>query len=98
MIDAGYTSHVLALGTVLSALGLLMTSICHVYWHFMLAQGIFVGVGSGCLFLPSVAIVSQWFEPTCRNLALGIVAVGCNVGGVVFPIIFHYLLPHVGFG
>jgi hypothetical protein len=27
----------------------------------------------------------------------GIVAVGSSVGGVVFPIIFHYLLPHVGF-
>jgi hypothetical protein len=62
------------------------------------AQGIVVGIWSGCLFLPNVAIVPQWFEPKRRNLALGIVAVGSSVGGVVFPITFHYLLPHVGFG
>lgn len=98
LIDAGYMSIVLATGTFLSAFGLLMTSLCHVYWQFMLAQGVLVGIGSGCLFLPSVAVVPQWFEPKRRNIALGIVAVGSSFGGVVFPITFHYLLPHVGFG
>jgi MFS family permease len=98
LIDAGYMSHVLALGTFLSAFGLFMTSLCHTYWQFILAQGIVVGIGSGCLFLPSVAVVPQWFEPKRRNLALGIVAVGSSLGGVVFPVTFHYLVPHVGFG
>lgn len=74
-----------------------MTSIRQVYWQYMLAQGLVVGIGSECLFLPSVAIVPQWFELKSRNLALGIVAVGSSVGGVIFPITFHHLLPHVGF-
>ena len=98
LIDAGYMSHVLALGMCLSAFGLFMTSLCHTYWQFMLAQGIVIGIGSGCLFLPSVAVVPQWFEPKRRSLALGIVAVGSSFGGVVFPITFHYLVPQVGFG
>ena len=75
-----------------------MTSLCQSYWQFMLAQGIILGIGSGCLFLPSVAVVPQWFEPKRRNLVLGIVAVGSSFGGVVFPITFHYLVPQVGFG
>ena len=90
--------HVLALGTFLSAFGLFMTSLCHTYWQFMLAQGVVLGIGSGCLFLPSVAVVPQWFEPKRRNLVLGIVAAGSSFGGVIFPITFHYLVPQIGFG
>jgi hypothetical protein len=37
-IDAGYMSYVLALGVFLSAFGLLMTSLCHEYWQFMLLK------------------------------------------------------------
>ena len=98
LIDGGYTGHVLALGTFLSAFGLFMTSLCHTYWQFMLAQGVVIGVGSGCLFLPSVALVPQWFEPRRRNIVLGIVATGSSFGGVIFPVTFHYLVPQVGFG
>ena len=45
----------------------------------MLAQGLVVGVGDGCLFLPSVAIVSQYFT-TKRALATGVAAAGSGLG------------------
>lgn len=74
-----------------------MTSICTEYWQIMLAQGLCIGVGCGCLFVPSVAIVSTYFS-TKKAFATGIAAAGSSLGGVLYPIIFHKLQPHLGFG
>jgi MFS family permease len=59
--DLGYLRLLLSLGTFITVFGMMMTSICSTYWQFLLAQGVTVGIGFGCLFLPSVAIVSQYF-------------------------------------
>ena len=63
----------------------------------MLAQAVCVGVGCGCLFVPSVAIVSTYFS-TKKAFATGIAASGSSLGGVLYPIIFHKLQPQIGFG
>jgi hypothetical protein len=92
LLDAGYMSNVVALGTFFLGFRASLTNVCHACCQFMPAQGIVVVIGSGCLFLQSVAIVPQWSEPKRRNLALGI---GSSVGGVVFPTTFHYLLSQI---
>lgn len=56
-----------------------MTSLCTQYWAVMLAQGICVGLGSGCLFVPSVAILPQYFT-TKKAFANGIAASGSSLG------------------
>jgi predicted MFS family arabinose efflux permease len=87
----------LVAGTVLIALGMMMTSLCTQYWHVMLAQGIWVGLGTGCLYIPSIALVPQYFTHN-RALAVGVVVTGSSFGGVIYPIAFQGLQPKIGFG
>ena len=97
-IDMGYLRHVIMLGTFLIFFGMMMTSLGHEYYQLMLAQGIVTGVGAGGVFLPSITIVPQWFGPKHRTAVMGIVAMGSSLGGVVFPIMFHYIRRSAGFG
>ncbi|RMZ90982.1 hypothetical protein DV736_g1752, partial [Chaetothyriales sp. CBS 134916] len=94
--DAGYFRHLIVTGAILIPLGFQMTSLAREYWQTMLAQGITIGLGSGCIFVPSVAILPQYFT-TKKALANGIAASGSSVGGVIYPIVFRRLLPHIGF-
>ncbi|KAI0380341.1 MFS general substrate transporter [Hypomontagnella monticulosa] len=97
LFDAGHFHALTITGLFLVLLGLFMTSLCSTYWQVLLAQGITVGIGCGLLFLPSAAILSQYFARR-RALALGIQSVGSPLGGIVFPIIFSRLEPRIGFG
>jgi MFS family permease len=80
--DAGYFTHLLAAGSVLVVLGHMMTSLCHRYWQLMLAQGLMVGLGLGCFFVPSVSILPRYFsnKTTTGALANGLSAAGSSVG------------------
>ncbi|GME47589.1 MFS monocarboxylate transporter [Neofusicoccum parvum] len=96
LFDAGYFNALLWTGAFLITFGMFMTSLCTQYWHVILAQGIVVGLGSGCLFIPSVAIVSTYFT-TKKSFATGIASSGSSLGGVLYPIIFTHLQPRIGF-
>ncbi|KAF2031496.1 MFS general substrate transporter [Setomelanomma holmii] len=69
------------------------------YWQFMLAQGVLMGSAVAFLQFPAFAVVSQYFDKK-RAAAMGIVASGSSIGGVVFPIVLSKLLngSHIGFG
>lgn len=56
-----------------------------------------VGLGNGCLFVPSVAILPQYFS-TKKALANGLAAAGSSCGGIVYPIVFRQLQQRIGFG
>jgi len=77
--DAGYFQTLVWTGSILVVFGIMMTSLCTQYWEVMLAQGICVGLGSGCLFIPSVAILPQYFT-TKKAFANGIAASGSSLG------------------
>ena len=94
--DAGYFRELLIFGTVLLVLGQMMLSLCHEYWQVLLAQAFCIGIGTGALFVPSVAILSTYFS-TRIGTAIGIAASGSSFGGVIYPIVFHKLLPQIGF-
>ena len=79
LYDYGYFRVLIGVGSILVVFGMMMTSICHEYWEVMLAQGIVVGLGSGCLFVPSVAILPTYFS-TKKALAQGIAASGSSLG------------------
>ncbi|KAL2218741.1 putative MFS monocarboxylate transporter [Thermoascus aurantiacus ATCC 26904] len=96
LFDAGYFRALLIFGTLMLSFGLMMTSISTEYWHFMLAQGVCVGLASGCLFVPSVAILPQYFKKR-RAFANGLAASGSSIGGVVYPIMFNQLQMKIGF-
>jgi MFS family permease len=97
-IDMGYVRHLAVLGTFLMFFGLIMTSIGTEYYQLILAQGLVVGVGAGCLFLPSIAILPQWISQKRSGVALGVVATGSNGGGIVYSIMFHEIITYNTFG
>ncbi|GKT64400.1 hypothetical protein ColTof4_06795 [Colletotrichum tofieldiae] len=96
LYDAGYFRSLTLTGIVLVFLGMSMTSIATQYWQTLLAQAFCVGLGAGCIYIPSVAIIPQYFTKR-RALATGIVATGSSFGGVIYPLIIQSLLPRVGF-
>ncbi|KAH9925769.1 major facilitator superfamily domain-containing protein [Fomitopsis serialis] len=61
-----------------------------------LALGVTFGLGSGCVFVPGVAIVSTYFNKR-RGLAVGITTSGSSIGSVVYLSVFHQLQPRIGF-
>lgn len=62
LYDAGHFRHLLAAGLFLIVLGMFMTSLATAYWQLLLAQGVCVGIGMGMVFLPSTAILAQYFS------------------------------------
>lgn len=94
--DAGYFRELLLGGSFMLVFGQMMLSLCHEYWQVLLAQAICIGIGTGMLFIPSVAILSTYFS-TRIGTAIGIAASGSSFGGVIYPIVFHKLLPQIGF-
>ena len=94
--DMGYVRTLLAVGSFLIVLGQMMLSLCSSYWQVFLAQGLSIGIGTGCIFVSGVAILSTYFS-TKLATATGIAASGSSIGGMLYPIIFYKLQPHVGF-
>ncbi|XXG99480.1 Serine/threonine-protein kinase [Hypoxylon texense] len=97
LYDAGHLRLLLCSGWLLVPFGMAMISVCAQYWQVMLAQSLCVGVGTGCLYIPSVAIIPQYFSRR-KALAMGIVTSGSSFGGVIYALMFQSLLPRVGFG
>jgi MFS family permease len=97
LTDAGYFRIVFACGVVLQLLGIFMTSLCTTYWQIFLAQAVCLGVGNGCAFCPALSILSQYFQKY-RAFAVGLAAAGAAVGGLVYPVLIHWLIFHHGLG
>ena len=95
--DAGYFRVLVGVGSLAIPLGFMMLSLCKTYWQILLAQAFLIGMGNGCLFVPSVAILPQWFSSR-KALANGIAASGSSIGGIIYPIVFRQLYPQIGFG
>ncbi|ODH45626.1 hypothetical protein GX48_08291 [Paracoccidioides brasiliensis] len=89
--------HLLLIGTFLHVFGLMMTSISTSYYQILLAQGICSPLGAGTIFYPCINSATTWFSRR-RAFALGVVASGSSVGGVIYPILVSKLVPRVGFG
>ncbi|KAI1866409.1 hypothetical protein JX265_007710 [Neoarthrinium moseri] len=94
--DRGYLKLLLLIGTFGIVFGHMMLSLCSEYWQVVLSQGFVVGIGGGCLFVPALAVVQPYFSSRL-GLALGIVATGSSLGGIIYPIIFINLIERVGF-
>lgn len=96
LYDAGYFRALLLFGSFMLVFGQMMLSLCTEYWQVLLAQAFCIGIGTGALFIPSIAILSTYFS-TRIGLAIGLAASGSSFGGVIYPIVFHRLLPTLGF-
>lgn len=73
-----------------------MLSLSTTYYQVILSQAICIGIGTGCLFIPCVAVLSTYFSTRIAT-AVGLAAAGSSIGGVVYPIVFYRLQPAIGF-
>lgn len=94
--DRGHFRFLIISGTVLLVVGQMMLSLCTEYWQVLLAQAICIGLGCGCLFVPSVAILSTYFSSKIGT-AVGLAASGSSLGGVIYPIVLNKLVMQIGF-
>ncbi|KAJ5273737.1 hypothetical protein N7478_008862 [Penicillium angulare] len=96
LVDSGYLRPLMVIGSFLTVLGLMMTSLATEYYQILLAQGFCIGLGGGISYIPALAVVSTSFT-TKRPIAIGCASIGSSVGAVIFPVIFRQLQPKIGF-
>ncbi|KAK8024185.1 hypothetical protein PG993_012251 [Apiospora rasikravindrae] len=82
-------------GGVGLVLGIMLTSICTKYWHFLLAFGFLSGISTSLLFTPCFTAVGHFFRAR-RGMATGLASTGGGFGGVVFPLMLQSLFDRVG--
>ena len=56
-----------------------------------LCHGLGLGIGSGLTYVPSMSLVSHYFQRH-RTLALGIASAGSPTGAIFYPILLNHLL------
>ncbi|KAJ7352024.1 MFS general substrate transporter [Mycena albidolilacea] len=96
LFDNGFFAGPAACASLTLVALTILTGECTQFWHFLLCQGFAVGIACGVIFGPTLAIVSHWFKRR-RSTALGIVASGGSVGGLIIPIMVQNLIPQIGF-
>ncbi|KAF2258529.1 MFS general substrate transporter [Lojkania enalia] len=104
LLDAGHFRYVVGTGAFLVPFGMFMLSIAHPngenalgsYVNIWVTQGFVVGLGMACYFVSSSQIAATWF-PNRKGLAVGFVACGASVAGVVYPTMTRYLIDAMGF-
>jgi MFS family permease len=96
LLDRGYLKSLIAVGTMLEVVGLVLTSFFHGFWPILFSQGVCMGVGSGLLALIPVAILAMFFEKK-RMLATGLASTGASVAGIVYTLAMRSLFLSIGF-
>ncbi|KAI9775836.1 MAG: hypothetical protein M1835_005682, partial [Candelina submexicana] len=82
------------IGVILLTVGFVSASFATHIWQLYLSQGIMVGLGGGFTYLPSIAVVSQWFRKK-RSLANGITAAGSGIGGLIFSFVTQVMIDKI---
>ncbi|KAF2717846.1 MFS general substrate transporter [Polychaeton citri CBS 116435] len=103
-LDAGYSRHLIVLGTVLVSLGTFLLSVVNGdggyeqgnYILIWLTQGLISGLGMACFFVSSSQVVATWFKAK-KGFAVGIVASGASIAGLIYPMMTKFLIVAVGF-
>ncbi|GAA5856087.1 hypothetical protein JCM8547_002973 [Rhodosporidiobolus lusitaniae] len=97
LFDSGYIKYLLVASLCFYTAGMFGFSEASQYYQILLGQGFACGIASGIAFVPAASSVSHWFKKK-RATALGILATGSSVGGMIYPAMINHLFPQVGFG
>ncbi|MCJ1452923.1 hypothetical protein MMC28_003268 [Mycoblastus sanguinarius] len=84
-------------GAIMLAAGFISASFARRIWQLFLSQGILVGFGVGFVWIPSIAVLSQWFEKK-RSLASGISSAGSGIAGLVFSFATQAMISNISLG
>lgn len=72
---------------LISEIGHMMLSLATKFWEVLLSQAFCVGIGAGCLFTPSISILSTYFSKKIPT-AIGLAACGSSLGE--YEAVFEY--------
>ncbi|KAI0014482.1 MFS general substrate transporter [Xylariaceae sp. FL0662B] len=96
LYDKGYMKSQLYVGGTLNLLGLIGTSFVSQYPLVFVLFGVVIGLGFGVMYVTGLAILTEYFT-TKLPIATGCATAGSSIGGIVYPILFRYLVDRVGF-
>ncbi|KAJ9190947.1 hypothetical protein DTO164E3_9090 [Paecilomyces variotii] len=92
-----YETHAsMLLGTVFLVNGFVLASFTRRIWQLYLTQGVLIGIGVGFTYVPSIPIISQWFDKK-RSLANGISSAGSGIGGLIYSFLTQALISRLSF-
>jgi MFS family permease len=86
------------MGVVFQTAGFVAASFSqnHIY-ELYLSQGVLVGLGVGFTWMPTINIISQWFEVR-RSVANGICSAGSGIGGIIFSFATAATIENISLG
>lgn len=88
------TRFPMLLGVAIFAFAFITASFAKRIWQLYLSQGVLIGVGIGFVYIPSITIISQWFDKK-RSLANGISSAGSGIGGLIFSFMTQAIIDNV---
>ncbi|KAI8379137.1 major facilitator superfamily domain-containing protein [Radiomyces spectabilis] len=86
---------VMAIGSVMMSLGLILAGFSYEIWHLYLTQGVLFGCGASLVYMSIVSVVPQWFT-TRRGTAMGISSAGTGFGGLALSPMASSLIAQYG--
>ena len=95
LIDRYNPKYVIFLGGLTAVLGILFTASAENLWQLTLTYAVLPGIGNGFFYIPSLAIISRWFNEK-RALAMGIATLGVPISGMIINPFDAWLISFVG--
>ncbi|KAI9879093.1 MAG: hypothetical protein M1830_009612 [Pleopsidium flavum] len=88
------TQPTMAIGVLIQTAGFVSASFAWRVWQLYLSQGLLIGLGLGFIYVPSIAILSQWFSKK-RSLVNGISSAGSGIGGLIFSFAIEAMIRNI---
>lgn len=82
-------------GGLLTATAFCLCSLVNQPYEYYLLFGVLGGIGFGCMYLPSIVILSTYFDKK-RSMATGIAVCGSGIGTVIFSQLNVIVFPMMG--
>ncbi|PYH97422.1 MFS general substrate transporter [Aspergillus ellipticus CBS 707.79] len=96
VFDTHGLKYTLIPGCIGMALSMMVFSVSHEYYQFILGFSILGGLSASAVYTPSAVCITHWFLRR-RGLATGIATTAGGVGGIIFTNVFGVLSIRIGF-
>lgn len=95
LIDKFNPKVVIFIGGFTAVAGMFLTAYATSDWQLIFAYAVLPGIGNGFFYIPSIAIISKWFNER-RAFAIGIATLGVPVSGMIIPPLTAWLISTMG--
>ena len=82
---------VVIIGSVILAIGFVLSGFIHTKWQLYLTYGLISGLGGGLVYLPPIATAPKWW-PDRKALATGFAVVGLGLGSFIMAPLATYII------